>query len=375
MDERFDPLSQGKVWPNHLAAMIQEARVNRGLTLEDLAVQAGLGRNREKITTILRGNWPRYATLVKVIGVLNISLEQVYPLLEKPTVGTLLETMRLRHGLTLNAAGFAVGISGSQVRRIERNLSPNSPSIAALRSYYGVESVQVFENNQSSLLANKLDDIMQERGFSLAEAARESDLDQMTILMILRGHKPSLYTMQKLEIAFGLTMDLAQSFDPNSNLAQQLKIRKWYSGLKGNEFADELGLSESVYTAIVVNSVIGGKIQGLLAKSLVVTAAAVQEAKSRYVQRVMNQTGRSISVTTLLGKYINEQCVTLGFLPGNVARSIGIHPSQFRKIRRGQLPRRWDRVEKIMSALSFSEQQRINIREEWEKKFDRHNSM
>lgn len=369
MGEKIRLSSQEKVWPNHLAAMIQEARAARGLTLEELAEQAGLGKNREKITTILRGNWPKHSTLLKVIKVLNIPLEQVYPIPEKPTVGTLLETMRLRFGLTLNAAGSAVGISGTQVRRIERNLSPNSPSIVALRTFYGVESVEIFEDTYPTLLATELDNALHVRGFGVVDAARESDLDQMTILMILRGYRPSLQTMKKLETAFGLPVELAQSFDPNSPLADQLKVLKWHSGLTGEEFANELGVSSSSYTTIVVNGVIGAKIQESLSKSATITNDALQKAKSRYVQRMLSQTGKESTTTSLLGKYIDEQCITLGLLPGNVARSIEMHPSLFRKVRRGRVPRHWNTVGKIMDALHFSEHQSASVLKEWKEKW------
>ncbi len=353
------------LWPNHLAALVHRQRVARGLTLEQLAEKAGLGKNREKITTILRGNWPRHATLLKVIHTLDIPLEQVYPLPEYPTTGEVLETMRLRRGLTIDVAGAIVGISGTQLRRIERNLSPNSPSIAHLRAYHGVENIAVYDDRSETPLAAEIDDAIRSRGLTIGAAAREAELDHMTIKMVLRGFRPSLETMKKLEAAFGLPIDLARAFDPASTLAEQLQVRKWRSGLSSAEFSREIGLSESSFTTVVANGVIGDEVQTSLASSALVTEDAVQRAKARYIKRVLDQRGNQVPSRSKLGRYIEEECISQGRLPKDIARALGIHPSLFRRLRRGQIPRYRQTVEKIANALGFTEQQRLGVLEEW----------
>lgn len=351
---------------NHLARLVQERRVSRGLTIEELAEAAGFGRNRGKIATILAGHWPTHATLVAVLDALDIPLGDVYPLPDRPTVGQLLSTMRLRRGLRLNDVGAAVGLSGSQILRIERDLVPRSPSIPGLLAWFGVESAETYPPDDQSLLATELAEAMHQRKLSPQRAARHANLDEMTIRLILRGHVPSFATAEKLREAFDLSLETVRPFVPEGTLAEQLRTRQWHSGLTAGEYARAIGLSESGYGKIVVNGVVGDHIAGQLAEADVTTPEATHRAQARHIVRMLDQAGRRPSATTILGRQIDERCIALGILPGDAAAQLGINPSHFRRIRRGARPRNWQRVAQIMEMLHFTEDARRAVREEWD---------
>ena len=329
------PENSNTFWPNHLASLINEARVAKGWTVEELAIRAGFGPNREKITTILRGNWPHHSTLVKVIGLLSIAIEQVYPLPAMPTTGQLLKIMRMRTGLRLNDIGAAVGISGSQVRRIERDLAPKSPSIPLLRAFFAVENMKTYENDELPPLALEMEYLLEARGLSIVEAAAEARIDAMTLRLILRGYQPSRMVMKRLEEKFGISPYLVRPLDPSGALDEQLRTQRWHSGLTTREFAAEIGLSSSSYATIVANGVIGERIYSILA-SAPITLEAAQRARSRHIKRKLEESSTVRGSTSLLGTLIDQQCIELGVLPGVVAPDLSLHPSNFRQIRRGR---------------------------------------
>lgn len=353
--------------PNRLAKLVQERRLARGMTMEDVAAAAGFGRVRDKIATIISGHWPDHATLSAVIGVLDIGIAQIYPLPERSTTGKLLETMRLRRGLRLNDVGKAVGISGSQIRRIERDLTRSSPTVPRLLAWFGVEHVRTYPPEAPSPLASELERALRQRGLGPEQAARVAELDAMTIRLILRGHRPSFATATKLHEAFGVPLDVARPLDPEDSLAEQVRGRQWHSGLGAGDFARALGLSESSYTKIVANGVVGDAVAGYLTGSPLIAPEATQRAHSRHIERMLAQAGHRPPAPTELGRHIDERCIALGVLPGIVAIRLGINPATFRKIRRGALPERWERVMRIMDELGFSPARREDVRQEWER--------
>lgn len=363
--------SQGTVahgperWPNHLARLIHERRLARGLTMEALAEAAGFGRNREKIATIISGHWPKHGTLVALLDALDIPIAEVYPLPESPTVGQVLETMRLRRGLRLDDVGAAIGITGTQVRRIERDLSPRSPSIPGLLAFFGASGIRTYEREELPPFSQALQRALDERKLSLDAAAHLAELDAMTILMILRGHKPSYPTASKLQQAFDVPLELARPIRPNASLADQLRTLKWHADIGIEAFARQLRISESSLQQVVANGVIGDRVAERLAEVHNIPPEAWQLARSRHVRRMLEQARAYAVSTSLLGRLIDERCISLGLLPGAVARQLGIHPAVFRRFRRGARPNRREVVERIMAVLDFSAEQREAVLAEW----------